>query len=158
MATHSSILAWKSPRTEEPGGLYSTRLQRVRQDWILSIFWVNRIGKKKKKTTFGPWENVYKIKISQLIRSIWLYFMLSHCLEIEEANEEIIHTEELSNNGGVLIKEFQNCSHSERCVLISSLLGSLKQHKFILLQCYRSEVWHESHWVKTKMSAMLYSF
>ena len=24
MATHSSILAWKIPWTEEPGGLYST--------------------------------------------------------------------------------------------------------------------------------------
>ena len=29
MATHSSILAWKIPQTEEPGGLQSTRLQRV---------------------------------------------------------------------------------------------------------------------------------
>ena len=27
MATHSSILAWKIPRTEEPGGLQSMRLQ-----------------------------------------------------------------------------------------------------------------------------------
>ena len=24
MATHSSILAWRNPWTEEPGGLYST--------------------------------------------------------------------------------------------------------------------------------------
>ena len=30
MATHSSILAWKIPWTEEPGGLQSTGLQRVR--------------------------------------------------------------------------------------------------------------------------------
>ena len=30
LATHSSILAWKSPWTEEPGGLQSIRLQRVR--------------------------------------------------------------------------------------------------------------------------------
>ena len=29
MATHSSILAWKIPWTEEPGGLHSTRSQRV---------------------------------------------------------------------------------------------------------------------------------
>ena len=29
MATHSSILAWKVPRTEEPGGLQSMGLQRV---------------------------------------------------------------------------------------------------------------------------------
>ena len=31
-ATHSSILAWRIPWTEEPGRLQSTRLQRVRQD------------------------------------------------------------------------------------------------------------------------------
>ena len=30
MATHSSILAWRFPWTEEPGGLQSTGLQRVR--------------------------------------------------------------------------------------------------------------------------------
>ena len=28
MAAHSSILAWKIPRTEEPGGLQFTGLQR----------------------------------------------------------------------------------------------------------------------------------
>ena len=29
METHSSILAWRNPRTEEPGGLQSMGLQRV---------------------------------------------------------------------------------------------------------------------------------
>ena len=29
MATHSSILAWRIPWTEEPGGLHSMGLQRV---------------------------------------------------------------------------------------------------------------------------------
>ena len=33
MATHSSILAWKIPWTEEPGGLQSIGSQRVRHDW-----------------------------------------------------------------------------------------------------------------------------
>ena len=32
MATHSSILTWKIPWTEEPGGPQSTGLQRVGQD------------------------------------------------------------------------------------------------------------------------------
>ena len=32
MATHSSILDWEIPRTEEPGGLQSMGLQRVRHD------------------------------------------------------------------------------------------------------------------------------
>ena len=32
MATHSSILAWRIPWTEEPGGLRSMGLQKVRQN------------------------------------------------------------------------------------------------------------------------------
>ena len=32
MATHSSILAWRNPRTEEPGGLQFTGSQRVGHD------------------------------------------------------------------------------------------------------------------------------
>ena len=45
MATHSSIPAWKTPWTEEPGRLQSMGLQRVRYDLVtkqqnpvLSIF------------------------------------------------------------------------------------------------------------------------
>ena len=37
MATHSSILAWRIPWTEEPGGLQSTGSQRVRQDCGTSL-------------------------------------------------------------------------------------------------------------------------
>ena len=33
MATHSNILAWKIPWTEEPGGLQSVGSQRVRHDY-----------------------------------------------------------------------------------------------------------------------------
>ena len=33
MATHFSILAWRIPWTEEPGGLQSVGSQRVRHDW-----------------------------------------------------------------------------------------------------------------------------
>ena len=32
MATHSSILAWRIPRTEEPGGLQSVGSKRVGHD------------------------------------------------------------------------------------------------------------------------------
>ena len=32
MATHSSILAWKIPRTDEPGGLLSMGSQRLKYD------------------------------------------------------------------------------------------------------------------------------
>ena len=33
MATHSSVLAWRSPGTGKPGGLPSMGLHRVRHDW-----------------------------------------------------------------------------------------------------------------------------
>ena len=35
MAAHSSTLAWKTPWTEEPGGLQSMQSQRVRHDWAI---------------------------------------------------------------------------------------------------------------------------
>ena len=37
MATHSSILAWKIPWTEEPGGLQSMGLQSVRRNQTTSL-------------------------------------------------------------------------------------------------------------------------
>ena len=33
MAIHSSILAWRIPRTEKPGGLQFVGSQRVAHDW-----------------------------------------------------------------------------------------------------------------------------
>ena len=33
VATQSNFLAWRIPRTEEPGGLWSIRLKRVKRDW-----------------------------------------------------------------------------------------------------------------------------
>ena len=38
MATHSSILAWRILWTEEPDGLQSMRLQRVRHNWATNTF------------------------------------------------------------------------------------------------------------------------
>ena len=47
MTTHSSILAYKIPRTEESGGIQSLGLQRIRCDWVtehtdLSQLWKGR--------------------------------------------------------------------------------------------------------------------
>ena len=38
MATHSSILAWRIPWTEEPGGLQSMGWQRVESNWATNSF------------------------------------------------------------------------------------------------------------------------
>ena len=37
MAIHSSTLAWKIPRTEEPGGLQSMGSQRAGHNWVTSL-------------------------------------------------------------------------------------------------------------------------
>ena len=37
MATHSSVLSWRTPWTEEPGRLQSTGSQRVGQDSATSL-------------------------------------------------------------------------------------------------------------------------
>ena len=38
MDTHSSILAWRIPWTEEPGRLQSIALQRIRHGWVTNTF------------------------------------------------------------------------------------------------------------------------
>ena len=38
MATHSSVLAWRIPWTEEPGRLQSMRLQKAGHDWETNTF------------------------------------------------------------------------------------------------------------------------
>ena len=38
MATHSSVLTWRIPWTEEPGGLQSMELQRVRHNQVTNTF------------------------------------------------------------------------------------------------------------------------
>ena len=42
MVTHSSILAWRIPWTEEPDGLQSMGLRRVRQFWMTNAFTHNQ--------------------------------------------------------------------------------------------------------------------
>ena len=45
MTTHSSILAWRNPWTEEPAGLQSMGSQRVGQYWATSLsLWLSCIG------------------------------------------------------------------------------------------------------------------
>ena len=61
MATHSSVLAWEIPWTEEPGGLQFMALQRVRHDLAtknkqmlngIAILFLKNLSK-----TIGLWED-----------------------------------------------------------------------------------------------------
>ena len=51
MATDSSILAWRIPWTEEPGGLWSMGLQRVKHDWATNTRFKYMLGDYKWQNT-----------------------------------------------------------------------------------------------------------
>ena len=48
MATHSNILVWRSPWTEEPGGFQSIGLKRVGHNWS-DLAWKHAVS------TYVPW-------------------------------------------------------------------------------------------------------
>ena len=54
METHSSILAWKIPWTEEPGRLQSMLSQRVGHDWVTELNWT-KLG--------NHWFNFYHYRL-----------------------------------------------------------------------------------------------
>ena len=54
MAIHSSILAWKIPWTEEPGGLGSTGSQRVEHDWETNFCFFHYFLKRQDFTISCP--------------------------------------------------------------------------------------------------------
>ena len=57
MATHSSILAWRIPWTEEPGGLLSTGSQRVGHDWATELDWTELNWECKSRKSRNTWRN-----------------------------------------------------------------------------------------------------
>ena len=54
VATHSSILAWRIPLTEEPGGLQSMGSQRVGHDWVTDFHFYFSITKHWKQCKYPP--------------------------------------------------------------------------------------------------------
>ena len=63
MATHFSILAWRIPWTEEPGGLQSIGSQRVRHDWA-----TNRLS----DTPQGNWDPTSYMEQPKKKRLCWI--------------------------------------------------------------------------------------
>ena len=71
MATHSSILAWKIPWTEEPGGLQSVGWQRVGHDWATSL-------SVRRQALFHLLRKVHWTEQSQALHSVYLSDGMSH--------------------------------------------------------------------------------
>ena len=74
MATHSSILAWRIPGTEEPGGLPSMELHRVGHDW-------HNLAAAVAADNFISIPSLYLSSINSQISTfqIWLFADLQTC-------------------------------------------------------------------------------
>ena len=70
MATHSSVISWKIPGTEKPGGLQSTGSQRFRHKWAI---------------------NTHKITTTEVLLQKWIN-------SIQALQTFKISAEDLSNN------------------------------------------------------------
>ena len=86
MATHSSILAWRIPWIEEPGGLQSVGLQRVAYNWESNTFtfalvttgseeWKNRVTKNLCCSIFTMY---FEKKHETWCRSLIFFFFFSN--------------------------------------------------------------------------------
>ena len=77
-ATHSSILAWRIPQTEEPGGLQPTGSQRIGHDWVT---WKKRSSpvKPSKPSMPGPLfvGSSLTINLFTCYRSSQIFYFLS---------------------------------------------------------------------------------
>ena len=62
METHSSILAWRIPWTEEPGGLQSMGSQRVRHNWVTYAHTYNQAR---------TWE--IRLRFKLIVKTVCLY-------------------------------------------------------------------------------------
>ena len=94
MATHSSILAWRIPWTEEPGRLQSMGSQRVRHDWVTNTHQIRSLkstpinclsylllNNRRKAILYWVTDesctNWYKITTNSL--SLWSFSLWNYC-------------------------------------------------------------------------------
>ena len=81
MVTHSSILAWRIPRTEKSGGLQSVGSERVRRDWATNTFtfifwtlyWIDCLSPFK----FNSFSEVFSHPLVWIIIFFWSFYELS---------------------------------------------------------------------------------
>ena len=70
MTTYSSILAWKIPWTEEPGGLQSMGLQRVGHDWATNTHTYTVLSHYFTQFSRTKWSHMFLSKTFSILPSI----------------------------------------------------------------------------------------
>ena len=90
MATHSSILAWKIPRTEDPGRLHSLGSQRVRHNWATWLSHTNnpRYYQDAQSTTGEPSWGPQVHRDCEILSSFHFKAPTSYCSRNEKTSEK----------------------------------------------------------------------
>ena len=91
-ATHSSLLAWRIPWTEEPGGLQSMELQRVGHDWAIKHSTAATYGDHPLMETLQisilsrsyPLPRMNNIDLNYIGRTVWACMRCNHLGEAKE--------------------------------------------------------------------------
>ena len=76
MATHSRILAWRIPWTQEPGGLVSMGSQRVGHNWGNLAHSIVMRHKTRPLRQQGPWTSSWVRQKWYLASHVWKYLMI----------------------------------------------------------------------------------
>ena len=81
MATHSSILAYRIPWTEEPGGLQSMGSQRVGHDWATELNWTQDSGTDSIHVNYDTHSFFRASLVAQMVKNplpvweTWVWFL-----------------------------------------------------------------------------------
>ena len=75
MATHSSILTWRIPWTEEPGGLLSMGLQRVGHDWATKTHSLDFFGQLYNFPHIDLEHNLLDLYLSISLRGVLMWIL-----------------------------------------------------------------------------------
>ena len=76
MATHSSVLAWRIPGTEEPGGLLSMGSHRVGHNWLSSSSSSSSMTKREKEEIDEAWRAQFGWWNIEVYCSLYFYTCL----------------------------------------------------------------------------------
>ena len=79
MAIHSSIFAWRIPRTEKPGWLQFVELQRVGHDWVTNTYTHSLIDSYDSIATCTPNSGICRAAVLQNSRCEGCFLELATC-------------------------------------------------------------------------------
>ena len=140
MANHSSILAWKTPWTEEPGGLQPMGSQRVGHDWTTNTFTFSL----KTSTQHNPSlrREFLSWRTNRYLPDTAKYMPVLTLSRTDKAPSHWpSHRDHTDHNHSLFLSSQTTCQRasitsSPPCEHFSSFLLTLQSHLALSVQCY----------------------